>query len=366
MKLSEKITKLRKISGLSQEDLANKVGVSRQSVYKWEAGENYPDYEKLGAIAKLFNVSFNTLLDDEIELGEPEENIVSQNNSEIEKRMYRDTFDSKNHLDTSILADSQHGYFGVDTKINKSFYNKNKEEFISALDKKGYHKTVYFQYDVLAVLFIDYSNYTFGLFFNNVPQFICPFENLITFSFSDSGPRTSRDVSTVFGVGFGSNTTIGVGSVPTTSTHSPSSYYCSISYFDKEGKMETYKFTCSSLRMYSSHDGTIQEPEEFDLFTDALSNNTAKSLNEISTLFDGIKEIGKQIINGNIKVDPLDLKDHAEEADKANQQALSNKRAGIDDANIERDNRGKAAAIVVALISILALVLLVVYISTRK
>ena len=69
MKMSEKILLLRKKAGWSQEDLALELGVSRQSVYKWESEASLPEIDKIKAIAKLFNVSFDYLMDDEIEEG---------------------------------------------------------------------------------------------------------------------------------------------------------------------------------------------------------------------------------------------------------------------------------------------------------
>ncbi len=68
MKLSEKIALLRKDKGWSQEQLATKLEVSRQAVYKWEADVNQPDLDKLKKISHLFNVSYDILMDDSIEL----------------------------------------------------------------------------------------------------------------------------------------------------------------------------------------------------------------------------------------------------------------------------------------------------------
>lgn len=68
MELSEKITYLRKRKGWSQEQLAGKLEVSRQAVYKWEAGISQPEIDKLKRISKLFDISFNELLDDELDI----------------------------------------------------------------------------------------------------------------------------------------------------------------------------------------------------------------------------------------------------------------------------------------------------------
>lgn len=60
--LSEKLHKLRKESGLSQEQLAEKLNVSRQAISKWESGTAIPESEKLIAISDYFNVTTDYLL----------------------------------------------------------------------------------------------------------------------------------------------------------------------------------------------------------------------------------------------------------------------------------------------------------------
>jgi len=66
MILADKIVKLRKEKGWSQEELAEKMDVSRQAVSKWESGQAYPDIEKILSLAKLFEVSTDYLLKDEL------------------------------------------------------------------------------------------------------------------------------------------------------------------------------------------------------------------------------------------------------------------------------------------------------------
>ena len=60
--MSEKLQDLRRDAGLSQEELAQKVGVSRQAVSRWENGETLPNTEVLKLLSKFFQVSINTLL----------------------------------------------------------------------------------------------------------------------------------------------------------------------------------------------------------------------------------------------------------------------------------------------------------------
>ena len=75
MKLNDKIWVCRKKAGLSQEALAEKIGVSRQAISKWETGEASPEITKLPLLARTFNVTADWLLDDEAEFEEdiPEE-----------------------------------------------------------------------------------------------------------------------------------------------------------------------------------------------------------------------------------------------------------------------------------------------------
>ena len=67
MALSEKLYTLRKKSGLSQEQLAEQLGVSRQAISKWESGQSVPESDKLIVISNYFKVSLDYLLKEESE-----------------------------------------------------------------------------------------------------------------------------------------------------------------------------------------------------------------------------------------------------------------------------------------------------------
>lgn len=75
MKLNEKIFYCRRKAGLSQEALAEELGVSRQAVSKWETGDAVPEISKLLALAKTFDVTTDWLLSEE----EPEDNNANTN-----------------------------------------------------------------------------------------------------------------------------------------------------------------------------------------------------------------------------------------------------------------------------------------------
>ena len=67
MIFADKLIELRKKSGMSQEELAEKLGVSRQSVSKWEGAQSTPDLNRILEISKIFDVTTDYLLKDEIE-----------------------------------------------------------------------------------------------------------------------------------------------------------------------------------------------------------------------------------------------------------------------------------------------------------
>jgi transcriptional regulator with XRE-family HTH domain len=62
MEFNNKLYQLRKQKGFSQEELANRLNVSRQTISKWEIGDSTPDLEKLVAISDLFDVSLDSLV----------------------------------------------------------------------------------------------------------------------------------------------------------------------------------------------------------------------------------------------------------------------------------------------------------------
>ncbi len=62
MNMADRIQSLRKAKGMSQEELADKIGVSRQAVSKWESGQSTPDSEKIIIMSELFEVTTDYIL----------------------------------------------------------------------------------------------------------------------------------------------------------------------------------------------------------------------------------------------------------------------------------------------------------------
>ena len=70
MTFDEKMTHLRKINGYTQSEFAQLCGVSRQTVYKWESGKALPDIRKVAVILKLYNVTLDELINDDVDIDE--------------------------------------------------------------------------------------------------------------------------------------------------------------------------------------------------------------------------------------------------------------------------------------------------------
>ena len=66
MTLGEKIQKLRKQNGFSQEELAEKVTVTRQTISKWELNQSEPDLDFIAQLSNIFNVSADYLIKEEL------------------------------------------------------------------------------------------------------------------------------------------------------------------------------------------------------------------------------------------------------------------------------------------------------------
>jgi transcriptional regulator with XRE-family HTH domain len=86
MKIGDKIYKLRKENNLSQEELANKLNVSRQTVSKWELGDSCPDFDKIVPLCDIFNISTEELLrGKDVDKTDSKKEVVNSNNNQVVK-----------------------------------------------------------------------------------------------------------------------------------------------------------------------------------------------------------------------------------------------------------------------------------------
>ena len=94
MNFSEKLKEIRKNEGLSQEQLAEKIGVSRQAITKWETGKGLPDVENMVIIAEIFKTTLDELLRDSIAKQEQEKSVF------VSETIY--DIDCEKHFDVNI------------------------------------------------------------------------------------------------------------------------------------------------------------------------------------------------------------------------------------------------------------------------
>lgn len=120
MKFGEKLIRLRRKNGMSQEQLAAEIGITRQSVSKWESGSTLPELAKLIVISELFDVSVDYLVKDSME-EDFSGDMYSMGNTRLEEKMdelsryvkgYQYT--SKRHIKGILLYPS--GLAGVSEK----------------------------------------------------------------------------------------------------------------------------------------------------------------------------------------------------------------------------------------------------------
>lgn len=88
IKTADKLQKLRKANGLSQDALAEKLGISRQSISKWERGESSPDTDNLVALARIYGITIDELIDSDKEIDIQKKKNKKETPAEKKPRIY--------------------------------------------------------------------------------------------------------------------------------------------------------------------------------------------------------------------------------------------------------------------------------------
>lgn len=147
MMIGNKILSCRKKAGMSQEALAVKLNISRQAVSRWETGEAVPDTEKIIQLSKLFHVSTDYLLLDEIEEPLAEENsAIIQMDSAKEKRRHLRIYFGKCLLVVGLIT------LAI-TLIGAGVYSYTLEEWYTAWGRYG---TALFRTWIIVPLFLTF------------------------------------------------------------------------------------------------------------------------------------------------------------------------------------------------------------------
>ena len=144
LETAKRLLKYRKLHNLSQEKLAEQIGVSRQAVSKWERGEASPDTDNLIALSKLYNISL-----DELVLGESEPSVATEKASETFSNNSEETITEEINKTNSAPETNDEDEENTNEGENE-LYSEDEED---KEKRKSIQKMLYsFPYPVLATI----------------------------------------------------------------------------------------------------------------------------------------------------------------------------------------------------------------------
>lgn len=359
MTFGEKLIHLRKAAGMSQEELAQKLYLSRQAVHKWENGLSMPDIDNLRLLSSTFSVSIDSLLDDSQTLPalpaaetaiaekpaalsygkaqrsgltpasvDANEDNQRKTRAEVKQLRIRRTglwltgIPALLCIAATIIAlivamvQSQTGTpaqaantfilciifvgiglaFGIpwlccdkylyrNALVSRSYYFIVKEHSEKYLKEKHYWYQM-LQSDLLVWFFFDPAARSFGFYFKDGEQFICPIQNYFSFTCFSSGhgiqqgePRTS------FGAMFGDIHGFSVGSVPTYISRDDTTFNFTLLYFDEHGTEREYHYVLNAIRSYTI-DIADSNLDVHVALQNAISHSTVAAFNKIKNKLD--------------------------------------------------------------------------------
>ncbi|MBP5445055.1 MAG: helix-turn-helix transcriptional regulator [Acholeplasmatales bacterium] len=131
LEVANRLQQLRKAKGLSQEELAQILGLSRQAISKWERAETSPDTDNLICLARLYNISIDKLLDTSESTEEIKERIAQERIDEIDKEIVEECnevveIDSEKEIDNLELTEKE-------KELDDKEWNLIKELIVSTI-----------------------------------------------------------------------------------------------------------------------------------------------------------------------------------------------------------------------------------------
>ena len=339
MAFDERIAQLRKSAGMSQEELAQELNISRQAIYKWETGQSLPDIENLKLLAQIFRVSIDSLLNDGNELaqssalnvakpqyGEVTRSSLTPADVDVEKDNTRRTEDEALQITLRRVAIFLSGICGFGAAIAGFIIlitDRDAVEpgtlfallflglaciclmifFIKVLFKKAYRYRAYFfsekeavekamkekqfwfailQPDLLAWFFFDPNRKSFGFLFKGKEQFVCPIQNYFSIECTQGGGGITQGDGHLYGgpiLGGLSMDGFVLGSAPTYVRQEDNFFHYILTYFDEYGDDQEYSFFLSTQRVYVS-DMTDSTEEQINI-QNLYSIGTKDAFNKI-------------------------------------------------------------------------------------
>ena len=132
MVIGEKIAKLRKKYNYTQESLAEKIGVTRQTLSNWESNITSPDLNQASLLCKELKININDLLDNELEL-DVKDNSNNILNKLVGKKVILN-FDYENYYDMDIEYQGKVKVLSIDDEFIKVEVTKGKQKISKLID----------------------------------------------------------------------------------------------------------------------------------------------------------------------------------------------------------------------------------------
>lgn len=128
MVIGTKITELRKKYNFTQESLAEKIGVTRQTLSNWESNITSPDLEQASLLCKKLKIQISDLIDNAVDIDTKE-----HSNNVLDKLINKDvyiTLDYDNYYDVDVQSEKKVKILSIDDSFVKVEVNKNKIKLI--------------------------------------------------------------------------------------------------------------------------------------------------------------------------------------------------------------------------------------------
>jgi len=291
MTLAEKIFTLRKRHGLSQDELAGELGVTRQAVYKWESGIASPEIDKLKTLSRLFEVSFDYLLNDEID---EYTNDKEKSESTTKKIAHRSVFrlgekmlDDQPSIDRGYLPQRKNK-----TSMSDAYFSRRKRAAEEGMRQAGATEILFISNRGTAAFFYDEVKKAIGFYYGSAVQLVCPIENLAGFSFCGGNAEMVNSRTGILGIGAAG---IGVGSIPSTKVLGRSPIHATLLYRDGDSINEfPLRFVPYQVYMIYNFDANI---EMMNLVENADAENILESLHKIQLKLDSLRDSAQMFVS---------------------------------------------------------------------
>lgn len=345
MNLNEKIMHLRKVKGITQDELAQRLNISRQAVYKWEIGQSTPDIDNLKLISSIFGVTIDYLLNDSLDmppqiaaLGKVVRSANTPDSIRVNDIHAHKTEDEKKKLHIRKIfvwltgipaiafaiffvaflialmagAFDAIGFplfittmvgcliFGIAWLIcykclfrtslfSNEYFSSLKDNAENYLKQNNYYFKI-LQPDLPVWFYFDNTKKVFGFYFDGAEQLLCPIQNYFSFTCTSYGQGIQKgDGELSAGVIAGDVAGVSLGRTANYVMRDSTNFKFSLVYLDENGRDVFYEYSLHTYREYSSYmfDGSIEDQVDF---ANKISHSTTEAFNQIKNKLEVEKE----------------------------------------------------------------------------